>query len=212
VEQLPLEISARPDPRFSNYVPGDNGEALAAVQALAEGRLPEAIVYLWGEAGSGRTHLLRAAAHANPHLTVADDVEALDETAQQALFIAINEARGGGAAVLAAGGCAPGRLRLREDLRTRLGWGLVFQLKPLSDADKKAHLRAGAAARGLELADEVADYLLARMPRDLASLNALLDWLDRLSLAKQRALTIPLIREALGSGERALVPRQGGGR
>lgn len=212
MEQLPLELSARPQPRFSNYVAGENREALSAVQALAEGRLREAIVYLWGEPGSGRTHLLRAAAHENPRLTIANRVEALDGAAQQALFNAINEARDGRGAVLAAGSLPPARLALREDLRTRLGWGLVFQLKPLSDRDKKAHLRAGAAARGLELPEEVAEYLFARMPRDLASLNALLDWLDRLSLARQRPLTIPLIREALGPAERVRVPRQGDGR
>lgn len=210
MEQLPLEISAPPEPRFSNFIAGDNREALAAVQALADGTLREAIVYLWGEPGSGRSHLLQAAAHVNPALTVAHDVEALDGDAQQALFVAINEAREGRGAVLVAGAAPPARLALRDDLRTRLGWGLVFQLRPLSDTDKKAHLRAGAAARGLDLGDELADYLLARMPRDLPSLNALLDWLDRVSLAKQRPLTVPLIREALAGGaDRALLPRQG---
>ncbi|HYD58108.1 MAG TPA: DnaA/Hda family protein [Burkholderiales bacterium] len=210
MQQLPLDISARPEPRFSNFAAGQNREALAAVQALAEGGLREAVVYLWGAPGSGRTHLLRAAADANPDLTIADDVEGLDEAGQQALFMAINEARDGKASVLAAGTAPPAGLHLREDVRTRLAWGLVFQLKPLTDRDRKAHLRAAAADRGLHLGEDVADYLLARMPRDVASLNAALDWLDRVSLAKQRPLTIPLIREALAEGaQRALLPRQG---
>jgi DnaA family protein len=144
-------------------------------------------------------------------LRVADDVETLDAQAQQALFVAINEARNGHGAVLAAGNAPPAQLALREDLRTRLGWGLVYQVRRLSDADKRDHLRAAARERGLELADDVADYLLARMPRDLASLNAVLDRLDRLSLAKQRPLTVPLAREALAEAgtAREFVPRQG---
>ena len=197
MRQLPLEISARPEPRFANFVAGENAEALAAVQALAAGRLTEALVYLWGEPASGRTHLLRAAAAENPRLVIADDVERLAAGDQQRLFIAINEARDGRGAVLAAGNAPPAQLALRDDLRTRLAWGLVYQLRRLSDADKRAHLQAAARARGLELASEVLDFLLARLPRDLSTLNDVLDRLDRLSLAKQRPLTIPLAREAL---------------
>lgn len=195
--QLPLEISPRTEPAFDSFIPGANAEALERVRALAAGRLHEAIVYLWGEAGSGRTHLLRAAARANPGLVVADDVETLDADARQALFVAINAAREGQAAVLAAGSAAPAGLVLREDLRTRLGWGLVYQLKPLSDAEKAMHLRAEAGRRGLRLTDEVVWYLLNHMPRDVASLNAVLDVLDRHSLARQRPITLPLIRDAL---------------
>lgn len=195
--QLPLEISPPADPALDNFIPGANAEALERVRALAEGRLSEAILYLWGEAGSGRSHLLRAAARANPGLVVVDDVETLDAAAQQALFVAINAAREGQAAVLASGSAPPAGLALREDLRTRLGWGLVYQLRPLTDAEKALHLRAEARRRGLRLTDEVVWYLLHRLPRDVASLNAVLERLDRHSLARQRPITLPLIREAL---------------
>jgi DnaA family protein len=195
--QLPLEFSQAAEPSFDTFIAGSNAEALERVRALAAGELHEAIVYLWGEAGSGRSHLLRAAARANPALVVADDVESLDAPAQQALFVAINAAREGGAHVLAAGGAAPAGLALREDLRTRLGWGLVYQLKPLTDVQKAMHLRAEAGRRGLRLTDEVVWYLLHHLPRDLASLNAVLETLDRHSLARQRPITLPLIREAL---------------
>jgi DnaA family protein len=193
--QFVLDLAPPAEPDFGNFVAGPNAEALAAVKALAAGA--EAIVYLWGEAGSGRTHLLRAALRANPRLFTADDVEALDAAAQQRLFIAINAARGGEAPVLAAGGAPPLQLALREDLRTRLGWGLVYQLKPLSDADKAVHLRAEAARRGLRLSEEVVGYLLTRLPRDLPNLNSVLDGLDRYSLATRRPVTLPLVREAL---------------
>ena len=193
MQQLPLEISPPAEPDFGSFIAGANSEALARVRSLAAGELREAIVYLWGAAGSGRTHLLRAAARVNPNLVIADDVEALDAAAQQQLFNAINSS----ARVLAAGGTAPGGLALREDLRTRLAWGLVYQLKPLSDADKGRHLRAEAVRRGLRLSDEVVGYLLTRFPRDLPSLNRVLDALDRYSLAAKRPVTLPLVREAL---------------
>ena len=197
MRQLPLEISPPAAPSLENFVAGANAEALAAVRALAEGGRPEAIVYLGGERGSGRTHLLRAATRANPGLVAADDVETLDPTAQQALFNAINAAREGQTAVIAAGNAPPAGLALREDLRTRLAWGLVYQLRPPSDADKAAYLRAEAARRGLRLPEEVLAYLLSHQPRDLASLSALIDALDRYSLASKRPLTLPLVREAL---------------
>jgi DnaA family protein len=197
MRQLPLEISPPAAPSLDNFVAGANAEALAAVRALAAGQRPEVVVYLWGERGSGRSHLLQAATRANPGLVAADDVETLDATAQQALFNAINAAREGQAAVIATGCAPPAQLALREDLRSRLAWGLVYQLRAPSDADKAAHLRADAARRGLRLPEEVLAYLLSHLPRDLASLNAVLDALDRYSLASQRALTLPLVKEAL---------------
>src|ERR671930_2173395 len=103
MQQLPLAISPRPEPAFDNFVPGPNAEALARARELAAGTLGERIVYLWGEAGSGRSHLLAAAARANPALIVADVVQRLGAAEQHGLFVAINEARDGGPAVLAAG-------------------------------------------------------------------------------------------------------------
>ena len=197
MQQLVLDIGPAAAPDFDNYVAGPNGEALARVRGLAGGGLREAIVYLWGERGCGRSHLLRAASRVNPGLIVADDVEALDAAGQQRLFAAINAARQGEPPVLAAGSQPPARLALREDLRTRLAWGLVYQLRPLSDADKALHLQAQAARRGLRLPDEVVGYLLTRLPRDLPSLNSVLDALDRYSLAAKRPVTLPLVREAL---------------
>jgi len=195
--QLVLDLAPAAEPDFDNYVAGPNAEAVASLRGFAAGATRDAVMYLWGEPGSGRTHLLRSAAKANPGLVTADDVDDLDEPAQQRLFAAINAAREGAPPVLAAGGQPPAQLALREDLRTRLAWGLVYQLKPLSDAEKALHLRAEAARRGLRLPDEVVGYLLTRLPRDLPSLNSVLDALDRYSLAAKRPVTLPLVREAL---------------
>ena len=212
MRQLPLEISPPAEPSFDNFVPGQNAEALARVRELAHGTLREAIVYLWGEAGSGRTHLLHAAARANASLVVADDVQALDADAQQRLFNAINAARDGRGAVLAAGPAAPAALELRADLRSRLAWGLVYQLKPLAEGEKLRHLQAEAKRRGLTLSDEIAAYLLARVPRDLATLTAVLEALDREALTRKRPLTLPLVREVLeGSNAGPRTPRQSPG-
>jgi len=197
MRQLALDIGRAPEPDFANFVAGPNAEALARVRDLAAGRLREALVYLWGEPGTGRSHLLRAAKRVSRELVVADDVETLDEAAQLQLFAAINAARDGGPAVLAAGAQAPAQLALREDLRTRLAWGLVYQLRAPGDEEKAFYLRGEAARRGLRLPDEVVGYLLTRLPRDLASLNAVLEALDRYSLETKRPVTLPLVRQAL---------------
>ena len=201
MQQLPLDLSPPEPPGFENYIAGANAEALAVVRALAAGTLRESVVYLWGEPGSGRTHLLAAAHRTHPGLAIADDVDSLDADAQQALFLAINAAREGGPAVLAAGGRPPGRLALRDDLRTRLAWGLVYELHPLGDEAKRAHLAALAARRGLQLPPEVAAYLLTRLPRDFGSLTRVMEALDKHSLARQRGLSVPLVREALAAWE-----------
>ena len=197
MEQLPLGISQSADPAFDNFIAGRNAEALARVRALAAGTLGERIVYLWGEPSSGRSHLLRAALRENPQLVTADDVETLDDSVQRALFMAINEARDGGPGVLAAGSRPPAQLALRKDLKSRLAWGLVYQLVPLDDEDKARHLKTLARERGLQLSDDIVGYLLTRLPRDLKSLRAVMEVLDRYSLMRQRALTLPLVREAL---------------
>ena len=195
MRQLALGISPPPEPSLDNFVPGQNAELLARLRELKAGRLAESIVYLWGERGSGRSHLLRACARQG--IAIADDVDALDEAQQLELFGRINEARDAGTAVLAAGGAPPGQLALREDLKSRLAWGLVYQVKPLSDADRALFLAAEAGRRGMRLADDVVWYLLAHVRRDLNSLGAILDLLDRTSLEQKRHLTLPLVREVL---------------
>ncbi|HXE47213.1 MAG TPA: DnaA/Hda family protein, partial [Ramlibacter sp.] len=99
--------------------------------------------------------------------------------------------------VLAAGALPPADLKLREDLRTRLGWGHVFQLQVLSEPERRAVLRQSADARGVFLGDEVMDYMLTRFSRDLGSLMQLLEQLDGYALQTKRAITIPLIKSML---------------
>jgi DnaA-homolog protein len=193
MKQLALGISPPPQPALDNFVPGANAELLARLRELQAGTYREAVLYLWGDAGSGKSHLLRASSWPR----TADDVETLDEGAQARLFSAINEARASGGTVLAAGNAPPAQLPLREDLRSRLAWGLVYHVKPLTDEERAVYLRGEAERRGLRLPDEVVGYLLTRLRRDLPSLTALLDRLDRASLEQKRPITLPLVRETL---------------
>jgi DnaA family protein len=193
MKQLALGISPPPQPTLENFVPGANGELLARLREFQAGKFADSVLYLWGENGSGKSHLLQACTGPN----VADDVEKLDEAAQIRLFNAINEARQSGGTVLAAGNAPPAQLPLREDLKSRLAWGLVYQVKPPNDEERALFLRAEADRRGMRLPDEVVAYLLTRMRRDLRSLTAVLDQLDRFSLETKRPVTLPLLREAL---------------
>ena len=195
MRQLALGISPPPEPSLDNFVAGQNAELLARLRELKAGRLAESIVYIWGVAGSGRSHLLHACARRG--LAIADDVENLDDSGQVDLFNRINAAREDGTGVLAAGSAPPAQLRLREDLKSRLAWGLVYHVKPLSDADRALYLATEADRRGMRLGDDVSAYLLARVRRDLASLGSILDALDRASLEQKRHLTLPLVRDVL---------------
>lgn len=126
-----------------------------------------------------------------------DNVEALDERGQIALFSLFNRLHAAGGRLLAAAAAPPQQLALREDLRTRLGSGLIYRLQPLSEAEQDAALAAQAARRGLRLPAGALAYLRSRAPRDMRSLSALLAALDHYSLEQRRPITLPLLREAL---------------
>lgn len=221
--QLLLDVLPAPAPSLNNYIAGPNGEALAAVRALLPGRA----LYIWGAAGCGRTHLLRALtaragavyidangenmlrrlAEADskspmPKFVAVDDVHRMNDSRQAALFALYNRwresaATGRAFALALAGDRAPLSMPLREDLRTRLGWDLVFRLDPLSDADKLAALSAQAAERGMHLAPEIINWMLTHHERDIRKLAELIDALDRYSLATGRPITLPLLRAML---------------
>ncbi len=217
MKQLALDIAQPPAPALDNFVPGRNAELVVALYSLANGS-GERFIYVWGAPGSGRSHLLRAvlaaaqsdgrrvatfdprAAQADPAddaWCAADDVDGLDAGAQIALFNLHNQIRAGRGALLASGNAPPARLALRADLVTRLASGLVYQVHALNEEEKVAALRRHAQARGFQLSQEVVAYLLRHARRDLPSLLALLDALDRYSLATRRAITLPLLRELL---------------
>ena len=130
-------------------------------------------------------------------LVVVDGCEALDAERQHAAFSLFLQAAEHGVAWVAAGRLPPVDLALRDDLRTRLAWGHVFALQPASEGEARAALRREADRRGIFLSDEVMDYLLTRAARDMGTLMQWLDRIDRFALARQRAVTVPLLRQVL---------------
>jgi DnaA family protein len=133
-----------------------------------------------------------------PSVITVDDVDRLDERLVASLFRILNEIQGSKAVhIFMAGNGAPGILKLREDLRTRLGWGLIFQIHLLGDDEKIQALQQAAQARGLVLSPDVLPWLLNRFYRDMPNLMALIDALDAYSLETKRAVTLPLVRELL---------------
>ncbi|MDR0250961.1 MAG: hypothetical protein LBI35_06605, partial [Burkholderiales bacterium] len=180
---------------------------------------------LWGAAGAGKTHLLHAARalalvsgfpvhtlvgnkafpplpelSAPSALWIADDVDSADDDFQGYLFTLYNALKENGGSLLVSASVPPARLTLREDLRTRLGWGSIYEIVTLRDEDKLQALIAHASTRGLRLPAEIVAYLLKHSRRDMRSLVAVLDALDRYSLSLKRPLTLPLVREWLSGG------------
>jgi DnaA family protein len=132
-----------------------------------------------------------------------DDVERLGESGQMDLFNLYNGLRDTGKTLLATGNVAPMQLALRADVVTRLAWGLVYEVRSLTDLDKAEALAGYAAMRGFTLPADVSTYLLTHLSRDMPALLAVLDALDRYSLEEKRAVTVPLLRELLALGEGA---------
>lgn len=217
MKQLLLDIAADVSPTLENFLPGRNAELLHALNTVLAGEVGERFIYLWGPPGSGKTHLLQAWERAarqrgmpgayrraavpenweDGGLVAVDDVAQLDEAGQVALFHLYNRLREAGGALLVSGPIAPSGLDVRPDLLTRLGWGLVYRLHGLDDAEKALALQAHARQRGFDLPQEVLDYLLRHWRRDLPSLMAVIEALDRYTLEQQRPVTIPLLRQLL---------------
>jgi DnaA family protein len=227
MKQMALDIGLHTAPTLESFFAGPNSAALEHLRLWTASQKPSPVpTYLWGESGSGKSHLLQAVqtALSNTGMSVGwldanqnervnfdeswtavlmDDVHLYNLEQQQLAFNwfvnALTPKSGSPRWVLAAGMLPPADLRLRDDLRSRLGWGHVYALQVLSDAERREVLRSEADARGLFLSDEVMSYMLSRFSRDLSSLMILLDHLDQFALETKRAMTIPLIKSMLES-------------
>ena len=217
-EQLTFPLAGVPAATFENFVPGRNVEAIDALMRFARNVATETGLVIWGVQGAGLSHLLKSAvalarrcgfsasyvesaatlddqSFDNDTLVAVDDVDRADDAAQARLFTLYNGLAARRAHLVAAAGVPPAAMSLRDDLRTRLAWGLVIEVVPLADEDKPDALAAFAHERGFRLEPDAIAYLLAHGRRDMPSLVRALTALDQRSLALQRPITVPLIRE-----------------
>jgi DnaA family protein len=219
LSQLLLDIAPDRRPTLDNFVAGRNLELLSALRHALSGDSSERLFYVWGGTGSGKTHLLQACVNAardmqqsaiyaqgivpprvpdmGATVVAVDDVGQLDDAAQIGLFDLYNQMRDNGGMLLVSGMESPLHLKLRDDLRTRLGWGLVYQVHGLSDAEKAQALVQHAHSLGFVLPTEVTQYLLRHGRRDLPSLITVLEALDAHSLRLHRAPSVPLLKEVM---------------
>jgi DnaA family protein len=222
--QLPLGIGLKDAATFDNFYSAGNELALEALQqgndrmlylwgptGCGKSHLLQALCHETAANGQSPVYLpLEELKMLSPELLegleqqaliAVDDIQAIAGVCQweEALFHLYNRVRDGGQRLVVSATVTPAGLGLTlPDLISRLGWGPVFRLTSLTDTDKRAALQMRARRRGLEMGNEVAEYLLRHCPRDMDSLFNLLNQLDQASLAAQRRLTIPFVRELLG--------------
>jgi DnaA-homolog protein len=221
MQQIALDIGLVPSASLDNFLAGPNEAALMHLKLWTSNAMRSPVpTYLWGDTASGKSHLLKAvrealrtqgaqvgwidsAVHEPPEFNPAwsavllDDVHLYTAVQQHAAFNWFINAQTEQRWVLGAGALPPADLQLRDDLRTRLGWGHVFALQVLTEPERRAVLRREADARGVFLSDDVMDFMLSRFSRDLGSLMQLLQQLDGYALSTKRAITIPLIKSML---------------
>ncbi|MDP5241318.1 DnaA regulatory inactivator Hda [Uliginosibacterium sp. 31-16] len=218
MHQLTLDVRPEVPATLDNFVVGENAALLAALRRQIAAR-DGSWLYIWGAPGTGRTHLLQAAIaesrasgrpsarlpadqggmlQMEPDLLVAlDDIDQLDADGQALLFRALIQAREAAGSLILAGNAPPQHLVLREDVRTRIGQALIFEIQPLDDDAKGVLLIQHAVARGIALDADIVEYLLRHGRRDAHWLMGVLDELDDASLTQSRPVTLPLLREIL---------------
>ncbi len=225
--QLPLSVQLKQDISFDTFVPGRNGETLGALvqllggngdqflylwgsQGVGKTHLLQAACGQAQAAGKDVAYLpLAQAQELDPgvmqnidllDLNCLDDIHCICGRPEweTAVFTLFNRLRERGGRLVISADVPPARLPVAlADLKSRLTWGPAYRVQDLDDEDRLRLLVQSARRRGLELSPETGRYLLHRCPRDNHSLHGLLDHLDRYSMATQRRLTIPLVREAL---------------
>ena len=219
-QQLTLGISLRDDATFDNYFAGQNEQVIHNLL-----QQEEPYVFLFGDSGTGKSHLLQAACHQigkkglpvvylplaeeglmpamldgleTVSLIALDDIQEVigDESWERALFNLYNRVREKGVSMLVSSSEPLASLNIKlADLKSRLSWGPIFQLTSLSDTEKQRALQQRAKNRGLDLSDDVVAYLLKHSTRDMNSLFVLFEKLDKASMVEKRKLTIPFIKD-----------------
>ena len=219
MKQLLLTLDPARPQTLESFVVGQHAELLALLHRFAARQASSFGVrslYIWGTTGVGKSHLLhaldsvpsvRVLTPATPledfefspfiTLTLVDDCHLLDATQQGEVFNLYNQIKEHEQFFVACGNLPPAQLQVREDLRTRLGWGLIYQLHGLSDQEKIAALEHAAEARGITLPAGVLAYLITHVQRDMPTLTSILQAVINLSLEIKRPITLPFLREVI---------------
>jgi DnaA-homolog protein len=218
--QIPLELFEPEAPSFANFLVGRNEELITQLYAIASGDHLSGALAVWGGAKTGKTHLLNSvfsslerpihgainlSANAefpddpftDSPVVIVDDADRLSSSQQSWLFNAFNHVVGRGGLVIVSGSSSPLTWPLRDDLRTRLASGLIFELSAVPQDELPALLRDYAEKRGIALSEEVLTYILTHGRRDVAALCQTVSGVDRLSLSLKRGITVPLVRAYL---------------
>lgn len=212
-EQLTLNLQIRPAPSLDNFAVGDNAELVSVLRTMAETGSGPQFLYLWGETGVGCTHLLHAmdplagvervpAFSESRLIYTVDDVEELGEDSQQKLFELMNDVRShsdggpfGQYRLITAGDLPPLQMKGRPDVISRLSWGLVFQVHPLTDEQKDAALRKLAEESRIDLPDDARQWMLEHLPRDMGTLSEALFEVERFALGASKKITRTVLRQ-----------------
>lgn len=227
MQQLALDLKLADFALFDTFHAGGNEPVFAAVKQAAT-TSGQQVAWIWGGAGSGRSHLLQAAVAAasaadeacawlplddaglqpgmlegmgSLDLLCVDDVDRVAGQAdwESALFRVFEDLRNNNGRLLVTASAPPADVQFSlRDLASRLASGPTWRLQPMSDGDLLVALQLRSRWRGLELPDEVGAFLLRRVERTPTAMFRLLDRLDEAALAGKRRLTVPLVREVLG--------------
>lgn len=225
--QLTLGLSLRDEATFENFYPGSNQEISAVLQKMASGsgersayvcgtrgqglsHLLQACCHAAAQLKMSSAYLpLATLRNMQPEildgfermqLLCIDDLQSIagNQRWEEAIFNLFNRVYDANAKIVFAANDLPKAVNIQlPDLVSRLSWGVVYQLHPLTDQEKINALTMRATRRGINLSNEVARFIMTHCPRHMGTLFAALDALDKASLAAQRRLTIPFVKEIL---------------
>jgi len=199
MKQMLLALSPTPKQSFENFVVGHNIEVIHTLKQIISHKLPIQFIYLWGNEGSGKSHLAQIAS--DHGFVIHDDVHLLNDSGQIELFNTYNRCKESHQNMLVTGLYSPLQMKLRDDLATRLAWGITYEVIALSDEEKKLALLRHADERGMKLNGDIVDYCLKHLKRDMPNLFSILEDLDKWSLSYKRPITLPLLKEIIAANK-----------
>jgi DnaA family protein len=198
MDQLLLNIHPPSVKTLENFVIGDNFEAISVIKKFTTDKNLQ-FFYLWGVQGSGKSHL--SSVVKNNNILVIEDIESMSDIEQIQAFSIFNNCKENGKKLFITGSNSPNNMGLRSDLASRLSWGIVYQIKALTDNEKKLALLNHSKQKGMSSNVKVIEYCMKNLKRDLHYLIATLDALDNWSLKTKKPMTIPLLKKLLETKE-----------